>query len=206
MLSTPRPDPITLSGVTGTVPPNGPHNQPYEDPSGGWQQPPAYYTQPFNPPPQQQPRRGMSTGAIIGMVVAIVAVLCVGAAVAFTLVPTPKENPPAADGNAGTPAPYDTSQPTAGATSAAPAGPKTSFGDGTWEIGAAAGQVAPGKYKSTVPANSWGCYWERLSGTGGSFDEIITNGNAEKNTPVIVTIAAADKAFKSEDCGTWSPA
>lgn len=157
----------------------------------------------------------MSTGAIIGMVVGIVAVLCVGAAIAVTLVPTPKEQPTAADGNAGTPAPYDAlpgQQAPTSATSAPPAttapaaGPKTSFGDGTWEIGAAAGLVAPGKYRTTVPGSSSNCYWERLKGTSGGFDDIIANDNVDPGTPTVVTIAATDVAFKSRGCGTWTKA
>jgi hypothetical protein len=43
-------------------------------------------------------------------------------------------------------------------------------------------------------------------GDWGTFDEIITNGTANKGAPVIVTIVPADKAFKAEGCGTWQKA
>lgn len=89
---------------------------------------------------------------------------------------------------------------------AAQKGPWTSFADGTYEIGDKDGQVAPGKYKATVPADSFGCYWERTKDTSGEFASIITNGNASKGQPVIVTIAKTDGAFKTERCGTWTHA
>lgn len=162
----------------------------------------------------------MSTGAIIGLVVGLVAVLCLGATVAAALITPPGDDKP--DGKpaagVGSPAPYDAlpGQPaatTASAaptsrppTSAAPAGPKTSFGDGTWEVGATAGLIAPGKYRTTVPASSFNCYWERLKGTSGGFDDILANDNHEAGTQAIVTIAATDAAFKSRGCGTWQKA
>ncbi len=159
----------------------------------------------------------MSTGAILGICAGIVAVLCVAAGVAVALLPPPKEKPAAvtADG-LGSPAPYDAlpgqpaptsaAPPTTAPTSAAPPGPKTSFGDGTWEVGTGAGLIAPGKYRTTVPQDSWNCYWERLKGTSGSFDDIIANDNVDPGTPTVVTIGASDAAFKSRGCGTWTKA
>jgi hypothetical protein len=47
------------------------------------------------------------------------------------------------------------------------------------------------------------CYWERLSGLSGDFDDIITN-DIESGLHM-VTIEAADVAFDSDtDCGTWT--
>lgn len=57
-------------------------------------------------------------------------------------------------------------------------------------------QIAPGTYQ-TQEAD---CYWERLSGTTGDFDDIITNDITKG--PGIVTIAATDVAFNS-DC-SWA--
>lgn len=97
--------------------------------------------------------------------------------------------------------------PTATAVSASPTssptGPLTSFSDGTFEVGTGVGQVVPGVYKSTVPTTSRNCYWERQKKVGGSFEDIAANGNQGTGTPVIVTIADADKGFKSQGCGTW---
>lgn len=183
------------------------------DPANSGYTPQHPSDQPFQLGQMAPPRRGLSVGAILGICTAFTAVLCVAAAVAFTLIPAPDPDPPAA--GLGTPAPYDalpgqqaptSATPTPPATSAAPAGPKTSFGDGTWEIGTAAGLVAPGKYRTTVPQDSFNCYWERLKGTSGSFDDIIANDNVSPGTPTVVTIGATDAAFKSRGCGTWTKA
>lgn len=162
-------------------------------------------------PPTQPPKRGMSTGLILGIVAAVVGVLCIGATVAIALMPAAKTTPPAAV-EATTTAVPTTLAPTTAAATTAPttaaatkaAGPLTSFKDGTYEIGTTAGMVAPGKYKATVPNDSWNCYWERLRGLSGQFSDIIANGNADPGTPVIVTIAPSDKGFTSNGCGTWT--
>lgn len=83
----------------------------------------------------------------------------------------------------------------------AASGPVTSFGKGTHLVGTANGDITPGTYRT---AGSSGCYWARLSGLGGSIDDIIANNNA--SGPAIVTIEATDKAFESTRCGEWSPA
>lgn len=69
-------------------------------------------------------------------------------------------------------------------------------GDGFYSVGE---EMAAGTWKSTGGGNS--CYWERLSGFSGDFDDIITNylGTAG----VTVTIPTSDKAFKSDGCGSW---
>jgi len=60
-------------------------------------------------------------------------------------------------------------------------------------------EIGPGVWRST--GNGDGCYWERLRGLSGEFDDIITNyfGNAG----VTVRISASDVAFSSSGCGTW---
>ncbi len=58
--------------------------------------------------------------------------------------------------------------------------------------------ISPGRY---IAEGVSSCYWERLSGLGGSFDEIIANDFLTGRG--IVDIAATDVAFKSERCGTW---
>jgi hypothetical protein len=76
---------------------------------------------------------------------------------------------------------------------AAPAG----FGSGVQLVGT---DVQPGTYRSLNPGRS--CYWERLSGVGGTFGEILANDNV--TGPAIVTIAPGDFAFSSSRCGEWS--
>ncbi|MGO1950250.1 MAG: hypothetical protein ACTH1D_11500 [Mycobacteriaceae bacterium] len=75
-------------------------------------------------------------------------------------------------------------------------GSSTSFGGGTLLVGS---DIQPGTYRNGDSSNY--CYWERLSGTSGDFEELIANEFTED--PAIVTIAPTDVAFSSTDCGTW---
>ncbi len=75
----------------------------------------------------------------------------------------------------------------------------TSFGAGTHLVGA---DIQPGTYRAQVTGA--GCYWARLSGTSGTFQDIIANEFVTEGS-TIVTIAATDKAFTSEGCGQWEP-
>jgi hypothetical protein len=64
--------------------------------------------------------------------------------------------------------------------------------------------VSPGTYRAVAlfedPAAF--CYWERLSGLGGTDEEIIANSAGIGSR--VVTIAPTDVAFESADCGTWT--
>jgi hypothetical protein len=73
--------------------------------------------------------------------------------------------------------------------------PEAGFGDGTYIVGE---NLDPGIYRSTGTNL---CYWERMSGFGGTFEEIIANGNEG----TIVEIVASDAGFKTERCGQWLP-
>jgi hypothetical protein len=66
-------------------------------------------------------------------------------------------------------------------------------GDGVFLVG---DEIAPGEYRT----DSGDCYWARLSGTSGEFEDIIANGNGAG----IVTIAESDHAFESRSCGEWT--
>ena len=80
-----------------------------------------------------------------------------------------------------------------------PQAPRTSFGGGTWLVNT---EIAPGRY-FTNPSS--GCYWKRLSGTGGTLAEILATEITIFNSPQeIVDISSSDYAFTSLDCGTWS--
>ena len=76
--------------------------------------------------------------------------------------------------------------------------PRT-FGPGTWLVNE---EIAPGRY-FTNPSR--GCYWERLSGVGGSTADILANEFISFDSgQEIVDIARSDYAFKSDaECGTW---
>lgn len=70
------------------------------------------------------------------------------------------------------------------------------FEPGTRLVGS---EIAPGTY---IARNANGCYWARLAGLGGTFDEIITNNFGDG--PAIVAVAATDVAFESDrECGRW---
>lgn len=88
--------------------------------------------------------------------------------------------------------PTETIEPTPAMTNT-PAPP--SFGDGTWIIGS---DIPAGTYRTSGTDS---CYWERISGFGGTFSEIIANDNPDGQ--VVVTILPTDKGFTSKRCGTW---
>jgi len=69
-------------------------------------------------------------------------------------------------------------------------------GNGTYKVGSA---VKAGTY---VGRGGSSCYWERRSTAGSSFDGIIANGFYASGQ-VIVTIAAGDKYFLTDGCGSW---
>ena len=81
---------------------------------------------------------------------------------------------------------------------AAPLAAWTQFGDGTYLVGV---DIEPGIYRA--PGGSF-CSWERLSGLGGEFDDIIAIDVSE-NSRQIVGVKATDKAFKVSGCGRWEP-
>ncbi|MCX4562319.1 hypothetical protein OHA02_39820 [Streptomyces phaeochromogenes] len=73
-------------------------------------------------------------------------------------------------------------------------------GDGTFVVG---DDIKAGTYKTAGAEDSVipNCYWARLKGTSGDFEDIITNGNVKG--PTTVTISSSDGAFQSTGCQTW---
>lgn len=80
------------------------------------------------------------------------------------------------------------------------ASPTSPFVDATYQVGP---EVAAGTWRSSGPAPDDSCYWERLSGFGGTIEEIVTN-DIQDVGPVTVTISASDVGFGSSGCGTWT--
>jgi hypothetical protein len=72
--------------------------------------------------------------------------------------------------------------------------------EGTYEIGV---DAQPGRYKTTVPQNSTGCYWERTKDDSGDMDSIIANDNVNPGARASITVKSGE-FFKSNDCGTWT--
>jgi hypothetical protein len=76
--------------------------------------------------------------------------------------------------------------------------PAVTFGTGVYLVGK---DIPAGRYY-TVPTNA--CYWERLSGLGGTLAEIIANDFISGYGQAIVDIRASDLAFSTNaGCGTW---
>lgn len=71
----------------------------------------------------------------------------------------------------------------------------TSFGDGTYRVGA---EIKPGTYKA---AGGDGCYWQRMRNFEGGLGSIIANDAPSGSTTV--TIKSGDKGFKTDGCGRW---
>ena len=47
------------------------------------------------------------------------------------------------------------------------------------------------------------CYAARLSGFGGTIDEVISN-DVSTDGGLIITIGAGDRGFETSGCGTWT--
>jgi len=103
---------------------------------------------------------------------------------------------------AGLQAAFDRAGPAPVAATPAPATPAPAPGTFTFGAGKkiVPTEVPPATYRTRTAAA--GCYWERLSGLGGTFGEIITNDNTDG--PAVVTIASSDKGFNSSRCATWT--
>jgi hypothetical protein len=77
--------------------------------------------------------------------------------------------------------------------------PARAFGPGTYIIGR---DIGAGRFFSDPRS---GCYWERLSGLGGTLDDILANQFLGFDAlQEIVDIRGNDHAFKATaDCGNW---
>lgn len=71
------------------------------------------------------------------------------------------------------------------------------FGEGTFIVGT---DISPGTYQSS---DGDSCYWARLSGFGGTLQDIIAN-DFGSGGGAIVQIRAKDVGFTSTGCGTWT--
>ena len=75
--------------------------------------------------------------------------------------------------------------------------PAWPIANGTFLVGS---EIAPGTYRSSAQPGSH-CYWERLSGFSGSFDDVIANGLSDQSQ--LVTISRSDVGFTSHNCSGW---
>jgi hypothetical protein len=77
--------------------------------------------------------------------------------------------------------------------------PESTMEEGTYEIGVDAKQ---GRYKTRVPEDSSGCYWEKVKDDSGTLSSVIANGEVNAGGRVSITLKRG-QFFLSEDCGTW---
>jgi hypothetical protein len=130
--------------------------------------------------------------------------IAIGVIVAFAVVggiavaSAPKSSPTASVATTSSPVtPAAQASAKSPAASAAPKPHFVTFGSGTLVVGK---DVQPGTYRTRHDKS--GCYFARLSGFGGTVEEIVANELA--NGPAVVTISPSDKGFQSNNCDTWS--
>ena len=81
--------------------------------------------------------------------------------------------------------------------------PKTSFGNGTFEVGF---DIEPGTYRTTGPSNNAvpQCSFARLKSAGGGMTDINNVIDIQNiGGPAIVTIEPTDGGFFSQMCNKW---
>jgi hypothetical protein len=79
---------------------------------------------------------------------------------------------------------------------APPPQPVTTFGAGMYVVGS---DIAAGTYTAEGGPD---CYWRRLSGFSGDFDELLDIDNMTASGSVV--IEPTDVGFESSACGTWT--
>lgn len=155
-------------------------------------------------PSARMPSSGFSVGGrrltlpwIIGIVAGALVVLTCGCCGTIALVSSLNNSTAQATATTGSNNPPARAQATAthGPT-ATPTPSYAHFGDGTFQVGK---DIQPGTYRTRSGSSG---FYERLKGFGGTVDDIIANNNTD--APAVVTIAATDKGFSSQGCGTWT--
>jgi hypothetical protein len=94
----------------------------------------------------------------------------------------------------------DASDPIATPTAATAVASRTlGFGSGLRRVGL---ETTPGRYRATDTTNA--CAWSRLSGLGGTAQEILASDLPGQSDSVVVDVLASDVGFVSAGCGDWS--
>lgn len=157
--------------------------QPHQPP----QQPP-----PYMPPPAAAPRKPKRWPWILGIIGALLLGIIIGNA------GNPNSGSNSARETVTVRVPADAATGAETAPAPAQAGPATSMGNGTYQVGV---DVQPGQYKTAGPESSLPCYWARLKDDSGQFDAIIANGTPQG--PGSVTINDGEFVELSGGC-TWN--
>jgi len=127
-------------------------------------------------------------GIVIGFVVGAMGVGTDSSAAARSSAPTPVLSAP------------QPARPSNPAPAPVPTGPLTTVPTGTYEVGTGAGQVAPGRYRSSEPdgTNLVGCYFARLRKNDGSIGDIIDNDISEGQS--LMNVAPSDGYVEVDGC------
>ncbi|HVQ98383.1 MAG TPA: hypothetical protein VMS16_06185 [Mycobacterium sp.] len=80
----------------------------------------------------------------------------------------------------------------------------TSFGDGTYQVGTAAGDVTAGLYRTAGPTEGMPCYWARTKDSTGKADALIADGYPTGPTTVTVRTPTARSWRRSAHSGAKS--
>jgi hypothetical protein len=164
-------------------------------PPGGLQ--PPYAAVPVQQQPKKPKRFGWPT-----VIITAVAALSLGG-----IIGNVGDTGPTAEPSATATASKPAEAKSAPSASKAPEAKKTTepvaestIGEGTYQIGV---DAKPGRYKTTVPQNSSGCYWERTKDDSGDMDSIIANDTVNPGARASITVNSGE-FFKSSGCGTWT--
>jgi hypothetical protein len=169
--------------------------------------------QPVQPPPPAMPappRKRRRSLKVIGAVVGGLALLGIGAAIGAsgktTTIRTVTVNHTITK-TINVPGPTVTKivhvkvpGPTVTKTAGPPPPSGTMPGDGTFAVGTAPGDWAPGTW-STTAAASGNCYWATLSDLSGSFNSIISNDNTAG--PTTLQVGSGVAGVQVSGCDPW---
>ena len=130
------------------------------------------------------------------MALAVLAIACGQSTDQIGSLIPPTEGPTATFKPGETNVPTNTRPPTETPSPSATSTPKFEglFVPGMYLVGTDAGQIAPGIYEGMGE----NCYWERLSGLGGTFDDIIANDGPDGQ--FYVEVKDTDMAFSINRC------
>jgi hypothetical protein len=185
-----------------SAPPTQPLPQPQPQPWPQQGMPPGGLQPPYAAVPvQQQPKKPKRFGWPTVIITAVAALSLGG------IIGNVGDTAPTAEPSATSTASKPAEAKSAPSASKAPEAKKTServaestIGEGTYQIGV---DAQPGRYKTTVPQNSSGCYWERTKDDSGDMDSIIANDTVNPGARASITVNSGE-FFKSSGCGTWT--
>lgn len=166
------------------------------------QAPPA--GQPWQPPPKPRHRTWRVIAIVVGGLVLLLAGIGIGSSgkthtvtvtKTHTIIKTVQVPGPTVTKTVHVPGPTVTK------TAGPPPPSATMPGDGTFTVGTAQGDWAPGTWQSAAPA-SGNCYWATLSDLSGSDGSILANNNSAG--PSVLQVGSGVAGVQVSGCSTWN--